>query len=176
MKNFFFILLVFLFWNNSIIAKDPTAMQTLFTVKQVFTDCSEVAIFISEAQYKEEEKSMQRASAITQIKPVIYYIKDAIEIGTNVRKLAEKIPLIIYNSDVISNSSTKMYILKNAKDKLIPVIALTNDYYISGGLLSLTINEEGKLEINANLKSNTEYASLFTPETIEKLKIVNIIQ
>ncbi|MBP7461508.1 MAG: hypothetical protein KBA26_09490 [Candidatus Delongbacteria bacterium] len=162
--------------SSTVWAKDPTSMQIFYTMKKVLPGYSEVAVFISKELFTANEKSIQRGAMAAQLKPTVYMIENPVDIGENMKKLSDNSLLLLYNTDVIQTNSSKLYILKNAKQKNIAITTLSADYSASGAFLYLAVNAEGKLDIVINLKVSENLADKITPELQQELGIKEIIR
>ncbi len=157
-------------------AKEPSFLQYFFTVKNVLPETKNIGIFISEKQYKAQEKQIKRASAQTGIKALVFIIADARSIGKSIKELNSSDALVVCNSPILEKKSSRIFILSKTKDKKIPVITASKEYSDSGALLCLGKDENHRTQIILNLKQTDYLASKFTDESVQKLGISKIIR
>jgi ABC-type uncharacterized transport system substrate-binding protein len=156
-------------------ANEASPIQILFTIKKIFPDIKEVSFFLIEDTYKDLKPKIERASIQSQITSKIYLIQDKLGIGQNIKNLEENSTLIILNSELYTENSTKLFILSKCKEKKINIITTINDYIESGALIGLIL-ENNQVKIILNLKQNGHLKEKFTPEIIQQLGITMVIE
>ena len=169
-------LILLLCQNSLIFSKDITPLQLLFTVKQAFPDCKELAILISKDLLAKEKKNIARASAQTQMKATIYVVTSSSDIGRALAKISEGSVMVLFGSGVLSKKKTKLYVLSKCKPKKIAIVTSSNDYAQSGALLGVVRDENQKLKTVLNLKHNLHLKSKFTPDFIQTVGIKEVIE
>ncbi len=157
------LLAVFLFSFAGIAFADKvSALQYFFIVKKVFPDISEVTIFINAADEPTERPKITKAAAQMQLKVKLFLIESQKDIGANIQNIPNDGVLIVYQSDVLMNATSRMFVLSKAKEKNISVVTSSREYSQNGALLGLVKGADNKLEVLLNLKHSQSLATRFT--------------
>lgn len=169
----FFVLLA---GNHAVVAKDVTPMQVLFTTKEIFPDCREVAIFVSREYFHANEMNIARASAQNHIKPHVYIIENSSDIGNALNNIDEGSILVVMDSDALTKSNNKLYILSKCKTKRISIVTSSPQYSESGALLGILPDDGQKIKVVLNLKHNKFLKEKFTPDFLAKVGVKEVIE
>jgi hypothetical protein len=170
------IALMFVLQIGSAVAQDANAYQFFFTIKQFLPETKDLTVFISKEKLGEEKDKIERASAQNQMKPKIYVIESAFELGKIVTKLPSNSALLVYNSGVLMKKSTIMYVLSKCKDKNIAVVTSSREYSDLGALLGLIKDDANKVNLVLNLKQNETFQSSFSDAVIEQAQFAEVIR
>ncbi len=157
-------------------AKDVSSLQMMYVVKKVFPEAHEVALLIPKQYFDDKEKDkITRAAANTQIKVIVYAIEAYSDIGNALKNLGSQSLLMVNSSDILAESSSKLFILSKCKEKNISIIATSRDYAQSGALLGL-FNVNDKTQLILNLKhSRDDLKGRFTESFVQEMGIQEII-
>ena len=157
-------------------AKEVTPMQVLYTTKQFFPTCSEVAIFSSQEYFQKNKDNIARAAAQNKIKPHVYIVEKSTDIGNALGSIADNSILVVFDSATLDQSNNKLYILSKCKTKRITIITSSPQFSNSGALLGILLDKDQKIKMVLNLKHNSFLKDKFTPDTIAKFGIAKIIE
>lgn len=161
--------------NGLLYAKEVTPLQLLFTVKQAFPESREVSIMVTTDNMATAGESIKRAVASTQLKAKIYVIASSADIGSALGKVPEKSILVIFNSGILTDKKSKLFVLSKCKPKQIAIITSSKDYSESGALLGI-VKEADETRMVLNLKHNQKYSAQFSDAVITKLGIQEVIR
>lgn len=156
-------------------ASDVSALQLLFTVKKVFPSVSEVNILVPEKSLSKVENAIARAATQTKLNAVIFIIERNADIGASIRKMGSKSVLVVIGEDLLSEKSSKLFVLSKCKEKQIALVSSSKSYSDSGALLGVLPGADKKVGLVLNLKHNQHLKSRFTAETIAKLGFNKVI-
>ncbi len=163
-----FILLFFCLFQE-VLSQEASPMQFAFIIKQVFPDVTNIVYFLPKERADVLKKKLGRAGAITKTKAEVYIIDLARDIGSSLKKLKPKTKLVIFDSPVLMNNKSKLYILKNCTQNNIYIFSSSMDYLQSGATAFIG-KVDGKTKVIFNLKNYPELKSVLTPEKLTALK------
>ncbi len=155
---------------------NPTPLQMLFSIKKVFPEVKEVSVFISKGQLASEQEKITRAAAQTQLKVVLYPIDNASDIGSSIRQIPEKSFLVIFDSAVMDQNSSRLYILSKCKERGISLVTSSSAYTESGALLGVLSGQDQKTDLVVNLTHNEQFQSKFNPDYVQQTGITRVIR
>ncbi len=161
---------------GSTTAKEVSSLQLMYVVKKVFPEANEVALLIPKYSLNENEKEkIARAAANTKLKVFVHGVETYADIGTALKSLANQSLLMVISSDILSENSSKLFILSKCKEKNISIVATSRDYAQSGALLGL-VNENDRIQLILNLKhSRDDLKGRFTESFVQEMGIQEII-
>lgn len=158
-------------------ARNATAAQYLYMISKVIPEKKKVAIFMSKELVGKEKTKLERAAATFGLTATIYLIDNAKTIGTSLKKLTGNEALVVYETPVLSEKSSKMFILSKCKEKGIPVVSSSVDYAKAGAFIGIIVNEKFKLtELLINLQNHSDQSSKFTEEFNLSLGITQVLR
>lgn len=153
----------------------PTPLQMFFTIKKIFPSTAEISVFLSREQLESDQNKIARAAKQSQLKAVLYPIENAADIGKNLKKLEENSFLVLFDSDIIKQKSSKLYILSKCKEKNIFLVTSSRDYADSGALLNI-LPEGKRTTVVLNLRHYQDLSPKFTSNYIQETGISQVIQ
>ncbi len=172
--SFCCILLIFVVSN--ILAKDISSRQYFFTVKKIFPGTNNVNVFIQSSELEGMRDEIAFAATQAQLKVKIYSISDFKTIGASLRDLEKSSTLVIYPSAILTEKSSRLFILKKCKEKEIAVISSSQEYSDSGALLGILAKQGQKTKLVLNLKHSEFLSSVFTPDYAKQVGISEVIR
>ena len=110
------------------------------------------------------------------MKTKVFLISDARSIGKSIKELKDVDVLLVYNSPVLVNKKSRLFVLSKCKDRKIPIISSSEEYAASGAFIHLGKDENKKTKIVINLKQSTYLAARFTDESTKKMGIAKLIR
>ncbi len=177
MKRIYLISVIFLLiLSQSASAKNITWLQYFFAVKKIFPETKEIAVFLPQSEQSSQKEAMAKAAAKIGVKIKLYLVDDARSIGNNLKLVPENSVLIIYDSPVLMDKSSRVYILSRCKEKNISVVTASKEYSDSGALVGLLRGDDGRLKIVINLKFSPDLAAKFTPEFNQQAGVSKVLQ
>ncbi|MEJ2635085.1 MAG: ABC transporter substrate binding protein [Calditrichia bacterium] len=177
MKKMLFLFCLIFFAQNAVqAANSPTPLQIFFLVKKIFPEIKEVSVLVTKDLLETEKTRVTRAAAQTQMKVVLYPVENATDIGTSFKEINDKSFVVIYDTDILSQKSNKLYILSKCKEKRIPLITTSPEYTESGALIGILAEGNDKTDVVVNLKHSDSFQSKFTSDFIRQAGISRVIQ
>ncbi len=176
MKRLYSILLLVFLLAHFASAKEPTFLQYFFSIKKVLPSAKTVALFIPGDVYQAQQQKIARAAKQSNLKVEVFQVSDTRSIGQQMKLLKEVDILLVYNTPLLTQKSSIMFILSKSKDKQIPVISASQDYVKSGALIGLLHDENNRTELVLNLKHTPYLASHFTDDVLQKIRATQIIR
>jgi len=162
---------------GSSLAENATSAQYLYMVNKVLPEVKKAAVFMPPELVEAEKSKLQRAAAAFQIQVTIYPIESNRTIGENLKKVSDDEVLIVYDSPVLMEKSSRLYILKKCKERNIPVITSNEEYSKSGAFIGIIVDGEFKIsQLLVNLQHYEQFASKFTEEFSLALGVTQIIR
>lgn len=172
----FIVVFSFLFLGQ-VFGKNATAAQYLYMINKVIPERKTVAVFMSEDLVNKEKPKLERAAATFGITVTIYLIDNARTIGGSIKKLSSDDALVVYETPVLKEKSSKMFILSKCKEKGIPVISSSMDYAKSGAFIGIIVNDKFKMtELLINLQNHSDQSDKFTEEFNLSLGITQVLK
>lgn len=158
-------------------ATNATAAQYLYMVSKVIPEKKNVAIFMSNELLGVEKGKLERAAANFALKITIYVIDSPKAIGESLKKIEDNSVLVVYETPVLDDKSSKMFILSKCKESGIPVVSSSVEYAKSGAFIGIIVNEKHKMaQLLINLQNYSEFASKFTEEFNLALGVTEVIK
>ncbi len=161
---------------SQVFARNATAAQYLYMVSKVIPEKKNVAVFMSKDIVEKEKIKLERAAATFGITATIYLIDTAKTIGASLKKLNGDEALVVYETPVLDEKSSKMFILSKCKEKSIPVISPSEEYAKAGAFIGIIVNEKFKMsKLMINLQNHADQSSKFTEEFNSSLGITQVL-
>jgi len=160
----------------SAFGKDVTYLQFFYTIKNVFPDVKEVAIFLPQDLQEQEQSKIASASVKMGVTAKLYLITDVQSIGNNTKLLNQKSVVLIYNAPILAEKSNRDFIIKKCAEMQIPVVTSSQDFVQAGALIGLLPDENNKLKLIVNVQQYPQIASLFSAEFSQKVGVAEIIR
>jgi len=158
-------------------ARNATAAQYLYMVNKVIPEKKDVAVFMSNDLLETEKGKLERAAANFGLKVTIFIIDSPKTIGESLKKIEDNSVLVVYETEVLEEKSSKMFILSKCKERAIPVVSPSVEYAKSGAFIGIIVNEEHKMsQLLINLQNHSEFASKFTEEFNLALGVTELIK
>ena len=174
--NFFLIIVVILFVGQAF-GRNATAAQYLYMVNKVVPEKTEVAVFMSKDMVDHEKQKLERAAATFKLKVTIYVIESQRTIGESLKSLNENTALVVYDTPLLADKSSKMFIISKCKEKNIPIISPSEDYAKAGALVGIIVDESFKMSrLLINLSNYSEIVPKFTEEFTLALGVTELIK
>ena len=157
-------------------AQNVTPRQYFFIVKKVFPDIKEINVIVDENDLANVKDDIAKAAGQAQVKAKIYPVSDFKSIGKTVKKVEKSSTLVVIPSPILTDKSSKLFILSKCKEKDIAVVSESKEYSESGALLGIFPQEGARTKIVLNLKHSQELLAKFTPDYAKEVGISEIIQ
>jgi ABC-type uncharacterized transport system substrate-binding protein len=171
------ILLLLVLSTSQLFARNATAAQYLYMISKVIPEKKKVAVFMSRDLVEKEKGKLQRAAATFGVTVTIYVIEGARSIGTSLKKLSGDDVLVVYETSVLVQKSSKMFILSKCKEKGIPVVSPSEEYAKAGAFIGIFVNEKFKMTgLIINLQNHADLAPKFTEEFNVSLGITEVLK
>lgn len=156
-------------------ANGVTPLQIFYVVKQAFPEQEKVEVLISKEMFAEMEGSINRAAAHNHLKLQVFVVESPIGISDALSGLKPNSVLVLFESALMLNNTTKLYILSKCKEKQIAIVTSSKAYSDSGALIALIQDQTDKPTLVLNLKQNEHLKNRFTQELIEKIGFQDVI-
>ena len=177
MSRFLTLILLVVLMSGFLYAGDEaTPLQVLYCSTKIFPNAKQFAIFVESNQLDDYTTKIARATVQTKCKAQIFPIKNATDIGKYIKSLENGTHLIIFNSPVFEQSSSKLYILSKCKEKQIAVISTSEDYSNSGAVVGIYRGADGKLQTIVNLKHSKYLEAQFTDDFVAQAGITAVMK
>ncbi len=171
------LILLFTFLSGQLWAKNATAAQFLYMVSKVLPEKKNVSIFLPAELLSREKPKIERAAATFGLKVKLFLIETARSLGEGFKQLKNDEVLIVYESDVTSVKSSRLFILKKCKERNIPVVTPMEEYSKAGAFLGIIVNEKFKMkDLLVNVQNYAEYAPKFTEEFNVAIGVTQVIK
>lgn len=157
-------------------AQNVTPRQYFFIVKKIFPDTKEISVIIDEKQLDNFKDDIAKAASQAQVIVKIYPISDFKSIGKSVKKINKSGILVVIPCPVLTNKSSKLFILSKCKAKDVAVISESKDYSDSGALLGIFPQDGAKTKVVLNLKHSQDLLTKFTPDYAKQVGISEVLQ
>jgi len=166
MKLFKTLLILFLFAvSTQASAKDATAAQFLYMVNKILPEVKTVSVFLSSDQVDKAKTKLGRAGATFGLKVKIHLVDSQKDIGENLKSLSDNSVLLIFDTPMLMQKSSRMFIMSKCKERNIAVISSSADYSQSGAFLGLIVDDKFKMkDLLVNLQNYSRFADKFTDE------------
>ena len=151
-----FVCIYMLMLATRLFANGVSPLQLLYVVKQVFPDQEQVTVFISKGQFAELEEKINRAAAQSHLKVQVCVVESSSGIGSMLSSMERNSVLVLLESDLLLNSTTKLYILSKCKEKQIAIVTSSKTYSDSGALVAVI--KRSKRQADTYSKPETERA------------------
>ncbi len=155
---------------------NPSSPKIFYVVKSIFPENQNVYVLIDRDLLGTEKENIARAAAQNKVKVTIFPVDLAADISKALREIPDNSVLIVYNSKIFANKSSKLFILKKSKEKNLALVACTDDYSRSGALVGIIPLASGKTRIVVNLKHSPAYQNKFTDNLVQQTGIAEIIR
>lgn len=175
-KRFSFLILQIFIFSSLAFGREVTLLQFFYTAKNVFPDVKEISIFLPAEQQAAEQPKIASAAAKMGLTVKLFLIDDAKSIGSNIKLLGNNTVLLVYDSPVLMEKSSRLFILSKSKEMQVPVITSSRDYSDSGALLGLFPDENNKLKLIVNLQHSPYLSAKFTDEFNQKIGAAEVIR
>lgn len=164
----------------AIIAAQPgfskvTPLQLFYISKKVFAEKQEAYVLIDQKTFNQAEAAIKRASAQMQLELKIYLIGSKMDVGNAFKEIKDSGVLVVFDSHLLNQSATRLYVMSKCKDKHISIITNSTEYGDSGALLTLFSTDAGETKIKLNLQKNEEQKNRFTEELIKSSGITDVL-
>ncbi|MCB0281020.1 MAG: hypothetical protein H6627_11680 [Calditrichae bacterium] len=178
MRAFLLFITVTVFCSASqLFAKNATAAQYLYMVNQIVPEKQNVAIFMAKDMVETEKVKLERAAATFKLNVTVYVIESARNIGESLKKIDDNTALVVYETPILQEKSSKMFIISKCKEKNIPVITPSEEYVKSGALVGIIVDDKFKMsQLLINLQNYAQFAPKFTEEFTLALGVTEIIK
>jgi len=157
-------------------AQNVTPRQYFFIVKKIFPDTKEISVILDEKDLPNFKDDIAKAAGQAQVKAKIYPVSDFKSIGKSVNKVEKSGTLVVVPSPVLSDKSSKLFILSKCKEKDVVVVSESKDYSDSGALLGVFPQDGAKTKVVLNLKHSQDLLAKFTPDYAKQVGISEVIQ
>ena len=157
-------------------AQNITPRQYFFIIKQIFPDTKEISVILDEEDLPSFEDDIAKAAGQAQVKAIIYPVSDFKSIGKSIKKVEKSGTLVVVPSPILSDKSSKLFILSKCKEKNIAVISESKEYSESGALLGVFPQDGAKTKVVLNLKHSQDLLAKFTPDYAKQVGISEVIQ
>jgi ABC-type uncharacterized transport system substrate-binding protein len=159
------------------IARNATAAQYLYMVNQIIPEKKNVAVFMSKELVETEKMKLERAATTFKLKVTVYIIESPRNIGESLKMIDENTALVVYETPVLQEKSSKMFIISKCKEKNIPIVTPSEEYVKSGAFIGIVVNEKLKVsQLLVNLQNYSQFAPKFTEEFTLALGVTEIIK
>ncbi len=155
---------------------NPSSPKIFYVIKSLFPETQKVYVLIDQNSLPGEKENIARAAAQNKFKVTIFPVDLAADISKALREIPENSVVVVYNSEIFSNKSSKLFILKKSKEKKLALVACTEDYSRSGALVGIIPQASGKTKIVVNLKHSPAYQSKFTSDLVQQTGIAEVIR
>ncbi|HHM02471.1 MAG TPA: hypothetical protein ENJ15_05605 [Caldithrix abyssi] len=177
MRKLSLVLVLLMFLGGPLWAKNATAAQYLYMVNKVLPEKKNVSIFLPSELLSKEKPKIERAAATFGIKVKIFLIETARSLGEGFKQLKDDEVLIVYESDVTSVKSSRLFILKKCKERNIPVVTPMAEYSKAGAFLGIIVNDKFKMQdLLVNVQNYAQYAPKFTEEFNVAIGVTQVIK
>lgn len=178
MRTFINSLVILLFCSiTQLFAKNALASQYLYLVNQIIPDKKDVAVFMSKDLVDKEKIKLERAAATFGLNITIYLIDSQRTIGRSLKKLDDNCSLIVYETPVLEEKSSKMFIISKCKEKGVPIISASEEYAKAGAFIGIIVDDKFKIsQLFVNLQNHGDLAPKFTEEFSLALGVTNLIK
>ncbi len=152
------ITLAFLFGTPEAVETNATPLQSLFMIKQLVPTAKTIGLMWTDAGDNNLELMTQitRASATEGTKVIVENVGNLSDVAAQFRDLTDSYHIqvlwIAQNVDLLSNSISKSYLIKNSAVHGIPLFA-PNGQWVSEGACAAVVNDGGSAKLVVNQKT-----------------------
>lgn len=162
---------------SQLLAKNATAAQYLYMVNKIVPEKKNVAIFMSKEMVETEKVKLERAASTFDLSVTVYIIESPRNIGESLKKIDDSSALVVYETEILQEKSSKMFIISKCKEKNIPVITPSEEYVKAGALVGIIVDEKFKMsQLLINLQNYSQFAPKFTEEFTLALGVTELIK
>lgn len=162
---------------GQVFARNATAAQYLYMVNKILPEKQNVAVFMSKDMVEKEKIKLERAAATFKLKVTIYIIESPRNIGESIKSIDENTALVVYETPVLEDKSSKMFIISKCKEKNIPIVTPSAEYVKAGAFVGIIVDEKFKMsQLMVNLQNYSQFESKFTEEFSLALGVTEIIK
>lgn len=153
-----FVLLMALFGTPEALESNATPLQSIYMIKQLMPQTKTIGLMWTQTDENGSGvmNQIKRASASLGVKIVVSDVESLPDVAAQFRDLTESYHVealwIIHNSDVLSNSTAKGFLIKNATLQGVPLFAPDHDW-VSAGACAAVVTDGGSTKLYVNQKT-----------------------
>jgi ABC transporter substrate binding protein len=152
------VLLMAFFGTPEALESNATPLQSIYMIKQLIPQAKTIGLM-----WKQTDENgsgvmdqIKRASATLGVKIVMADVENITDVAAQFRDLADSYHVealwIIHNSDVLSSSTARGFLIKNAALQGIPLFAPDHDW-VSAGACAAVVTDGGSTKLYVNQKT-----------------------
>ena len=153
-----FVLLMAFFGTPEALESSATPLQSIYMIKQLIPHAKTIGLM-----WKQTDESgsgvmdqIKRASATLGVKIVVGDVENITDVAAQFRDLTDSYHVealwIVHNSDLLSSSAARAFLIRNAALKGVPLFAPDHDW-VSAGACAAVVTEGGSTKLYVNQKT-----------------------
>lgn len=172
-STFVFMMVAFFFGTPKAVESTATPLQSLYMIKEMVPQVKRVGLMWQQSNYTDSNlmTDIKRASAATGTEVVVEDVESLPQVASEFRDLVNEYHVqvlwVVRNDDIMNNSITRSYLIKNSAISGIALFAPNTDW-VSSGACAAVVTDGGttKLVVNQRtmnalgLKVPEKYASI----------------